>query len=69
MQCLKKGDVVKIKNMPMSIHNEHVKGKVGIIINNGNLARKYSLRQFAVSIPSYNKILHIIPPYLEKVNE
>ena len=69
MLCLKKGDVVKIKNMPMSIHNEHVKGKIGIVINNGNLARQYSLRQFAVSIPSYNKILHIIPPYLEKVNE
>lgn len=66
---IKKGDVVKIMNMPMSIHNDRVKGKIGIVIDNGNLAHQYRLRQFAVSIPTYNKVLYIIPMYMEKINE
>ena len=68
MQCLKKGDVVKIKNMPMSIHNEHVKGKVGLVIGQTNNGKKYKDEQIIVSVPNY-KILWILPHHLEKVNE
>ena len=32
MQYIEKGDVVRIKNMPLSIHNDRTKGKVGIVI-------------------------------------
>jgi len=69
MQYIEEGDVVKIKNMPLSIHNNHVKGKVGIVVGQGHQGnRKYKDIQLVVSIPNY-KVLYILPMYLEKVNE
>ena len=68
MQYIEKGDVVKIKNMPLSIHNDHVKGKVGIVIGETDTGKRYKDEQLIVSIPNY-RILWILPRYLEKVNE
>jgi len=69
MQYIEEGDVVKIKNMPLSIHNDRVKGKVGIVVGHGHRGnRKYKDIQLAVSMPNY-KVLYILPMYLEKVNE
>ncbi len=68
MQYIEKGDVVRIKKMPLSIHNDRVKGKVGIVIGSDTSWKKYKDTQLKVSIPNY-KILWILPMYLEKVNE
>ena len=68
MQYIEKGDVVKIKHMPLSIHNDRVEGKVGIVVGKGCFLRGYKDTQLKVSIPNY-RILHILPRYLEKVNE
>ena len=65
---IKKGDVVKIKDMPLSIHNDRVKGKVGIVIGQTDYGKKYKDEQIIVSVPNY-KILWILPQHLEKVNE
>jgi hypothetical protein len=67
MQYIEKGDVVRIKNMPLSIHNDRVKGKVGIVLGQNDNGKRYKHRQIAVSIPNY-RILHILPMHLEKVN-
>ena len=69
MKYIEEGDVVKIKNMPLSIHNDRVKGKVGIVIGCTDTGKRYKDEQLIVSIPSYNKTLWILPMYLEKVNE
>ena len=68
MEYIEKGDVVRIKNMPLSIHNDRVKGKVGIVIGQDTRDRKYRETQLIVSIPNY-KILWLLPMHLEKVNE
>ena len=68
MQYIEEGDVVKIKNMPLSIHNDHVKGKVGIVIGCTDTGKRYKHEQLIVSVPNY-KTLWILPMYLEKVNE
>ena len=68
MKYIEKGDVVKIKEMRLSIHNDRVKGKVGIVLGQSDNGKRYKDRQIAVSIPNY-RILHILPMYLEKVNE
>ena len=68
MQYIEKGDVVRLKNMPLSIHNDRVKGKVGIVLGQSDNGKRYKDRQIAVSIPSY-RVLHILPMHLEKVNE
>ena len=68
MQYIEEGDVVKIKNMPLSIHNDRVKGKVGIVIGCTDTGKRYKYEQLIVSIPNY-KTLWILPMYLEKVNE
>ena len=68
MQYIEKGDVVRIKNMPLSIHNDRVKGKVGIVLGQNQNAKRYKDRQIEVSIPNY-RILYILPVHLEKVNE
>ena len=68
MQYIEKGDVVRLKNMPLSIHNDRAKGKVGIVIGQSLSDKKYKDRQIAVSIPNY-KVLYLLPMYLEKVNE
>ena len=68
MQYIEKGDVVRIKNMPLSIHNDRVKGKVGVVLGQNLDSRRYKDRQIIVSIPNY-RILYILPIYLEKVNE
>ena len=68
MQYIEKGDVVRIKNMPLSIHNDRVKGKVGIVIGETDTGKRYKDEQLIVSIPNY-RILWILPRYLEKVNE
>lgn len=68
MQYIKKGDIVRIKNMPLSIHNDRVKGKIGIVIGQSISSRKYKNSQLKISIPNY-KILYILPVHLEKVNE
>lgn len=69
MSCIMKiGDVVRIKNMPLSIHNDLVKGKIGIVLGQNLRGKRYKDRQIEVSIPNY-KILWILPMYLEKVNE
>mgnify|MGYP003127307998 CR=1 FL=1 len=68
MQYIEKGDVVRIKNMPLSIHNDRVKGKVGIVLGQNLNAKRYKDRQVEVSIPNY-RILYILPMHLEKVNE
>ena len=65
---IKKGDVVRMKNMPLSIHNDRVKGKVGVVLGQNLNSKKYKDRQIIVSIPNY-RILYILPVYLEKVNE
>ena len=69
MQYIEEGDVVKIKNMPLSIHNDRVKGKVGIVIGCTDTGKRYKDEQLIVSIPNYNKTLWILPMYLEKINE
>ena len=69
MQYIEEGDVVRLKNMPLSIHNDRVKGKVGIVIGCTDTGKRYKDEQLIVSIPSYNKTLWILPMYLEKVNE
>ena len=69
MTYIEEGDVVKIKNMPLSIHNDRVKGKIGIVIGCTDTGKRYKDEQLIVSIPSYNKTLWILPMYLEKVNE
>ena len=68
MQYIEKGDVVRIKNMPLSIHNDRVKGKVGVVLGQNLDSRRYKDRQIIVSIPNY-RILYLLPMYLEKVNE
>ena len=68
MEYIEKGDVVRIKNMPLSIHNDRVKGKIGIVLGQNLNAKRYKDRQIEVSIPNY-KILYILPRHLEKVNE
>lgn len=68
MQYIEKGDVVRIKNMPLSIHNDRVKGKVGVVLGQNLDSRRYKDRQIIVSIPNY-RILYILPVHLEKVNE
>ena len=68
MQFIEKGDVVRIRNMPLSIHNDRVKGKVGIVIGCTDTGKRYKDEQLIVSIPNY-KILWLLPMYLEKVNE
>ena len=68
MQYIEKGDVVRIKNMPLSIHNDRVKGKIGIVLGQNLNAKRYKDRQIEVSIPNY-RILYILPMHLEKVNE
>ena len=68
MQYIEKGDVVRVKNMPLSIHNDRVKGKVGIVIGCSDTGKRYKDEQLIVSIPNY-KILWLLPMYLEKVNE
>ena len=68
MQYIKKGDVVKIKDMPLSLHNDRVKGKVGIVLGQNLKSKRYKDRQIIVSIPNY-RVLYILPRYLEKVNE
>ena len=68
MQYIEKGDVVRIKNMPLSIHNDRVKGKVGVVLGQNLDSRRYKDRQIIVSIPNY-RILYILPHHLEKVNE
>ena len=68
MQYIEKGDVVRLKNMPLSIHNDRVKGKVGIVIGITDTGKRYKDEQLIVSIPNY-KILWILPRHLEKVNE
>ena len=65
---IKKGDVVRMKNMPLSIHNDHTKGKVGIVIGQSISSKKYEDTQLEISVPNY-RILYILPRYLEKVNE
>tara|TARA_B100001758_G_C17832123_1_gene314823 strand:+ start:32 stop:235 length:204 start_codon:yes stop_codon:yes gene_type:complete len=66
MQYIEKGDVVKIKNMPLSIHNDRVKGKVGIVLGQSHHGKRYKDRQIEVSIPNY-RILHILPMHLELI--
>ena len=68
MQFIEKGDVVRIKNMPLSIHNDRVRGKVGVVLGQNLKSRRYKDRQIIVSIPNY-RILYILPHHLEKVNE
>ena len=68
MQYIEKGDVVRLKNMPLSIHNDRVKGKVGIVIGTTDTGKRYKDEQLIVSIPNY-KILWLLPIHLEKVNE
>ena len=68
MQYIEKGDVVIIKENRISIHNDRIKGKVGIVLGQSDNGKRYKDRQIAVSIPNY-KVLHILPMYLEKVNE
>ena len=68
MQYIEKGDMVRIKDMPLSIHNDRVKGKVGLVIGQTNNGKKYKDEQIIVSVPNY-KILWILPHHLEKVNE
>lgn len=69
MQYIEEGDVVKIKNRPLSMHNDITKGKVGIVVGHGYRGnRKYKDVQLAISIPNY-KVLYILPMHLEKVNE
>ena len=68
MQYIEKGDVVRIKNMPLSIHNDRVKGKIGIVLGQNDNGYRYKHRQIEVSIPNY-RILYILPMHLEKVNE
>ena len=68
MEYIEKGDVVRIKNMPLSIHNERVKGKIGIVLGQNLSGKRYKDRQIEVSIPNY-RILFILPVHLEKVNE
>jgi len=65
---IKKGDVVRMKNMPLSIHNDRTKGKVGIVIGQSISSKKYEDTQLEISVPNY-RILYILPRYLEKVNE
>ena len=68
MNYIEKGDVVRIKNMPLSIHNDRVKGKVGIVVGQDMHDKRYRDTQLIVSIPNY-KILWLLPIHLEKVNE
>ena len=68
MQYIENGDVVRIKDMPLSIHNDRVKGKIGIVVGQGCFLRRYKDTQLKVSIPNY-RILYILPVHLEKVNE
>ena len=68
MKYIKDGDLVRIKDMPLSIHNNRVRGKVGIVIGCTDTGKRYKDEQLIVSIPSY-KILWLLPMYLEKVNE
>jgi len=65
---IKKGDVVRMKNMPLSIHNDRTKGKVGIVIGQSISSKKYEDTQLEISVPNY-RTLYILPRYLEKVNE
>ena len=66
MKYIEKGDVVRIKNMPLSIHNDRIKGKVGIVLGQNDFGKRYKDRQIAVSIPNY-RILHILPMHLELI--
>ena len=59
MQYIKKGDVVKIKDMPLSLHNDRVKGKVGIVLGQNLSSKRYKDRQIIVSIPNY-RVLYIL---------
>ena len=68
MQYIENGDMVRIKDMPLSIHNDRVKGKFGIVIGQGSGFKRYKDTQLKVSIPNY-KILYLLPMHLEKVNE
>ena len=68
MQYIEKGDVVRIKNMPLSIHNDRVRGKIGVVLGQNLNGKRYKDRQIKVSIPNY-RILFILPVHLEKVNE
>ena len=68
MQYIEKGDIVKIKNMPLSIHNDRVKGKVGIVIGCTDTGKRYKDEQLIVSIPNC-KVLWLLPMHLEKINE
>lgn len=67
MQYIEEGDIVRIKNMPLSVHNDRVKGKVGIVLGQNLGSRRYKDRQIIVSIPNY-RIMYILPMHLEKVN-
>ena len=68
MQYIDSGDVVRIKDMPLSIHNDRVKGKIGIVVGQGSGFKRYKDTQLKISIPNY-RILYILPRHLEKVNE
>jgi len=68
MQYIEKGDVVRIKNMPLSMHNDRVKWKIGIVVGQGSGFKRYKDTQLKVSIPNY-RILYLLPMHLEKVNE
>ncbi len=68
MQYIEDGDLVRIKDMPLSIHNDRVKGKIGIVIGQGDGFKRYKDTQLKVSIPNY-RVLYILPVHLEKVNE
>lgn len=67
MLYIEKGDVVRIKNMPLSIHKTF-KGKVGIVVGQGCCGnRKYKDIQLAISLPNH-RVVYILPAHLEKVN-
>ena len=63
MKQLKKGVAVKIKNMPLSIHNSKTRGKVGIVLDDGNRHDQYK-----VSIPNY-KVLWLLSQFLEVISD
>ena len=64
MQYIEKGDVVRIKNMPLSIHNDRVKGKVGVVLGqnldsslNGGFEGEISMDAF--TLPDFSSLLTV----------